>query len=68
LIYANNAFFGDKNAVFAEGLWQEQSDITYQAISGISPIDAIRENFFSSSPEIATGICSGCIKPGSAMV
>jgi hypothetical protein len=62
-----NAFFKGKKAVI-ERSWQELNDIIFQATCGISPIDAIRENFFSSSQRIGIGIYNGFIKPGSVMV
>jgi hypothetical protein len=66
--WAYNVFFEGKKAIIARSLWQERSGIISLGTSGISPIDAIRENSCSNSQEIATAICSGCIKPGSGTV
>jgi len=57
-------FFEGKKAVFPKRLWQEQNGIIFQATSGISPIDAIRENSSSNFQRIGIGICNGCIEPG----
>jgi len=51
-----------------KSIWQGRSDIIFQATSGISLIDAIKEIFFSSSQRIGIGIYNGFIKPGSVMV
>ena len=59
-----NAIFEGKRAVLANGLWQEQKDITFLAASGTLPTDALNENSSSNSQGIATAICSGCISPG----
>jgi hypothetical protein len=68
LRWASNAFFEGKKALIRERLWQGQSGIIFQVTSGISPIDAINESFFSNSQEIGIGICNGCIRPGSVTV
>jgi len=38
-----------------KSLWQEQSDILFRGTYGISPIDAINENFSSNSPPLFAG-------------
>ena len=42
----------------------EQNVTIFPDISGISPIDAIRENSCSSSQRIGIAICNGYIRPG----
>jgi predicted RNase H-like HicB family nuclease len=66
--WAYNEFFEGQKAVFSRSRWQEQSDIIFQATSGISPIAATNGDFSSNSQGIGTAICRGCIKPGSGMV
>jgi hypothetical protein len=60
LKWAYKSFFEAKKAVIRERLWPEQSDIPFQATSGISPIVAINENSFSNFQGIGIGICNGC--------
>jgi hypothetical protein len=43
---AYNEFFTGKKLVSPKNLWQEQNDILFPGIFGISPIGAINENFF----------------------
>jgi hypothetical protein len=52
-----NPFYEPQKGLFRDYLWQWQSDITFPATSGISPIDAISGNSFSSSLGIGIGIC-----------
>jgi len=48
---AYNGFFEGKKGVFPRGLWQEQGDIAFQVISGISFIVRIPHNRARLSPK-----------------